>query len=142
MQITERHRPNLDILKQAATEISKAISEIDKHWVLKRFSCFSLVEDPRDLRMTVNMFLTSWLHYGSQCEWNIPGTNTVFPDAIRKPWSTDEGGNIIMPRRRKTSDGQDTKAPYEVLIQLVDKDMATMEAEKGGLTTYAERVIM
>lgn len=74
---------------------------------------------------------------GSRAKWCIPGTNTAVSDAVRKPWSTDEGGNIVLPRRGGGGD-----APFEVLIQLVDEDMVRLEGMEGGLMEWVERVVM
>jgi hypothetical protein len=46
---------------------------------------------------------------------------------------------MILPRRRTIVDGQE--APYEILVRLATEDMQRLEAESGGLRSWAQRVI-
>lgn len=46
---------------------------------------------------------------------------------------------MILPRRRAVVDGEE--APYELLVRLATEDMERLEAEPGGLRSWAERVV-
>ncbi|OCL13701.1 hypothetical protein AOQ84DRAFT_412899 [Glonium stellatum] len=133
-------------LAPAAQAIRRAVSVVDDTWVRTRLAFFASLEDVRGLRPNINfsfgsdIMLTSWREFGADLDWSIPGTASRQPEFIRKPFSAEDGGNIIMPRRRLIRDGEE-EAPYEVLMQLAKLDMDALMAEEGGLMSWAIRSV-
>jgi hypothetical protein len=81
------------------------------------------------------MYITSWLHFGADNEWKIPGTTSSRPEFIRRTLGKSDGGVIFLPRRHVED------APYEVLVPLAKVDMDRLVKEKGGLADWAERIV-
>ncbi|KAF2742570.1 trichothecene 3-O-acetyltransferas-like protein [Sporormia fimetaria CBS 119925] len=130
----------------AALEVRKTVDGIDKAWVERHLAFFKSkipildAEPALKFRFGPDAYLTSWLHFGADIKWNIPGTTSPSPDFIRR--TTDnksDGGTIILPRRKGGPDGKE--APFEVLVRLADEDMQRLEADKGGLRSWSEYVI-
>jgi trichothecene 3-O-acetyltransferase len=127
-------------------EINRTISEVDNAWVLRNLAYFKDKECTRDtepalgFRFGPDLYITSWLNFGADNIWNIPGTTSERPEYIRR--ATDrrsDGGVIILPRRRAVIDDQE--APYEILVRLASEDMQRLEEEEGGLCSWTERVV-
>ncbi|KAF2185590.1 hypothetical protein K469DRAFT_726702 [Zopfia rhizophila CBS 207.26] len=121
--------------------INTSISNVDNEWVKDHLSFFSTVPKFDDVSLGLHfsfgtdLFITSWMNFGAEHEWDIPGTTSRKPEFIRKPHSAEDGGVLIMPRRYEED------APYEVLIQLANEDMARLLNEVGGLTEWADKVV-
>lgn len=91
-------------------------------------------------RFGPDIYITSWMNFGADWNWGIPGTTSHKPEFLRKVKErSSDGGIIILPRRREV-DGEVEK-PYEVLIRLATEDMDRLENEEGGLKSWAERVV-
>ena len=122
-----------------------AIQEVDASWVRKRLSLLASPEDVRLIALSLryshgpDMYLTNWAHFGADAEFSIPGATTSKPEWIRKTWSKEDGGNIVLPRRKgRRLDG--SEEPWEVLVQLNIEDMERLCA-RDQLAGWAERVI-
>lgn len=71
------------------------------------------------------------------------GMGLGLPDFVRKPWSRDAGGCIILPRDRRRSllenGGGGGGGGLEVLVQLKTEDMETLMRD-GQFMGYVDRV--
>ncbi|KAF2471714.1 trichothecene 3-O-acetyltransferas-like protein [Lindgomyces ingoldianus] len=125
--------------------VNASISGVDNEWVNRHLAFFNAQENLSEIKLALrfkfasDMFITSWMNFGAEHEWCIPGAATRSPEFIRKPHSVEDGGIIIMPRRRGVFDG--IEAPYEVLVQLAGDDMERLLNEEGGLATWAEHIV-
>lgn len=119
-------------LAPVALNISQSISSVNFDWFRARLSYYSrtpnLATHSLNLNLTngPDLFITSWMHMGADCEWGIPGTmkndgevssRCGKPTAIRKPHCASEGGIIILPRRKVEAD------EFEVLVCLEEVEM-------------------
>ncbi|ORY05574.1 transferase family-domain-containing protein [Clohesyomyces aquaticus] len=125
--------------------VNSTISGVDNEWVECHLRFFAAQENIGKVDLALrfsfasDMFITSWMNFGAEHEWCIPGTATAAPEFIRKPHSVEDGGIIIMPRRRGVVDG--FEAPYEVLVQLAGEDMDRLLAEEEGLKKWADQIV-
>jgi len=74
--------------------------------------------DCQDLRFAngPDMYITDWRRIGVDNEWDVPGTSSSKPVAIRRACWKGEGGIVVLPRRR--GDGAD----WEVMVSLGEGD--------------------
>lgn len=92
-----------------------------------------------------DIYITSWLNFGADFRWGIPGTDldeaslAGRPEFIRRSYGPGDGGMIFLPRRRQPVNG--TEAPFEILVRLAEEDMQRVLGEGNGLTSWAEAVI-
>lgn len=129
-------------LAPTALSITHTLSSITLGWLKNRMSLFSQTPNSYQLSMDVHipdgpdLFVTSWIHLGADCAWNIPGTTSQIPNAIRKPQSGAEGSIHIMPR----STASDESRPFELLLCLEEVEMCKVVngLQKEG---WVERVI-
>lgn len=117
----------------------------------QHLSFFKSIEEIEDtecalgLRFGLDIYITSWMNFGGDVEWGIPGTDLSVaglhgrPESIRRTYGPSDGGMMIMPRRRHTVNGEE--APYEVMVRLAEVDMNTLLNEPGGLSSWADRII-
>ena len=71
------------------------------------------------------------------------GMGLGLPDFLRKPWSRDAGGCIILPRDERRTDagiGGTREGGLEVLVQLRTEDMQRLMAD-GEFMANVGRVI-
>jgi Transferase family len=68
------------------------------------------------------------------------GMGLGLPDYVRKPWSRDAGGCIILPRDRRRRDGGRGEPGLEVLVQLKTVDMERLMKDRRFMACV-ERVI-
>ena len=132
-------------------EIKRVINKVDNDWVLRHLSFFASIDEIKDtecalgFRFGLDMYITSWMNFGGDIEWGIPGTDLTAsglhgrPDYIRRTYGPSDGGMMVMPRRRHLVNGED--APYEVMVRLATVDMERLLNEPDGLASWAERVI-
>ncbi|KAK8233896.1 transferase family-domain-containing protein [Phyllosticta capitalensis] len=134
-----------DLLKiatvaKAALNIRAAIQEVDKDYAQQRLDLWASLQDPsstlhafwRALDMPdTGIFLSSWVNFGADVDFAIPGTTTGCAQYVRKPWSASEGACNILPRKGGTKGDAD----WEVLVQLSVEDMERLcvETEFGRL---------
>lgn len=131
--------------------IRQTITKVDNEWVSQHLEFFKSVDTITDtelglaFRFGMDMYVTSWMNFGADLQWGIPGTdldeNSLGgrPEFIRRSFGVSDGGMMIMPRRRHLVHGKD--APYEVMVRLAKVDMDRLLQEKDGLSSWAERVL-
>jgi hypothetical protein len=119
--------------------------------VLKHLGFFKSVHTITDtesglgFRFGMDIYITSWMNFGADLQWGIPGTDLEEqslggrPEFIRRSYGVADGGMMIMPRRRHKTNG--VEAPYEVMVRLAKVDMERLLQEKGGLSEWAERIL-
>ncbi|KAF4539268.1 Trichothecene 3-o-acetyltransferase [Lasiodiplodia theobromae] len=132
-------------LARAALAIRRAISAVDGDFVQHRVEAWSGLDDPRQLLATLGakmdlretgVFVTSWVGFGADVEWSIPGVagaeqqQGVKAACVRKPWCEGEGGVNVMPRRGGTRGGEED---WEVLVRLGERDMERFLEMLGGV---------
>jgi hypothetical protein len=129
-----------------ALSINRTISQVDDAWVWRHLAFFKSRTPIKDtepelkFRFGPDLYITSWMNFGADHIWNIPGTASGRPEYIRRTSERNaDGGMTILPRRREIVDGKE--APYEMLVRLATEDMQRLEAEPSGLRSWAERVI-
>lgn len=128
-----------------ALEINRVIRLCENDWVLRHLAFFKAktpiadTEPAIKFRFGPDIYITSWMNFGADHKWNIPGTTMEQPEFIRRPTNPSDGGIIILPRRRALVDGKE--APYEIMIRLATEDMQRLESEEGGLSSWAERIV-
>lgn len=130
----------------AIKEINRTISSVNNTWVQRHLGYFASNKKITNTEIKLrfhrgpDLYITSWMYFGAEFEWDIPGTASRSPEYIRRTHSPSDGGMIIMPRKRTVrEDG--SEAPYEVLIRLASEDMERLLAEEGGLASWADRII-
>ena len=129
----------------AIQEIIRTISSVDNTWVQRQLGYFLSVKSVMNTENTLrvywgpDMYITSWVDFGAEHSWGIPGTMSNVPEFIRRTYSASDGGMIILPRKREIIEG--IEAPYEVLVRLAREDMARLLTEEGGLAGWAERIV-
>jgi hypothetical protein len=108
-----------------ALQISASIGSINKEWVLDRFAeqvHYSVPDTAGTMyEKGPDLYITSWLQLGADCEWRIPGTTSSKPTAIRRAAWKSEGGIVVLPRRNQGD------APFEVLVSLTEDDVKGLE---------------
>ncbi|KAF1848112.1 uncharacterized protein K460DRAFT_276289 [Cucurbitaria berberidis CBS 394.84] len=120
---------NAQHLAPFAQCISHSLQSIDRAWVTNRLAYIASSAPPlidtHELTFSngPDLYITSWEHMGADCEWDIPGTGSAKPTALRRAAWVSEGGIVVLPRQ------QDGDAPYEVLVSLAEEDM--MRLQKG-----------
>lgn len=93
-------------LAPVALAILTKLDSIDLDWLKPRLKLFSQTPNSWQLRADADekngpdLFVTSWMHIGTNCTWGIPGTTTEGPVAIRKPQAHIEGTIHILPKVR------------------------------------------
>lgn len=136
---------------RAISEIRRTIAKVDNEWVTKHIGFFKSIDQVKDtecalgFRFGMDIYITSWMNFGAELQWGIPGTDLDEGsldgrvDFVRRSFGPSDGGMMIMPRRRALVKGEE--APYEVMVRLATVDMNRLLEEEGGLSSWAERVI-
>lgn len=112
-------------LSIVASTIANRLRSVTLEWLKPRLSLLSRTSDSWQLRNDADvsngadLFVTSWMHIGTGCAWNIPGTTSEGPIAFRKPQSHTEGLMHILPKLRM-EDGSPT---LEVLVCLEESEL-------------------
>jgi hypothetical protein len=131
--------------------IKGTIAGVNNEWIDRHLSFFKSIEQIEDtecalaLNFGSDIYITSWLNFGADYHWGIPGTdlgkNSLDgrPEFIRRAYGPGDGGMIFLPRRRELVNG--TEAPFEILVRLAEEDMDRVLSEKGGLCSWAEAVV-
>lgn len=132
--------------------IKSTILGVDNHWIARHLTFFKSIEQITDtecalgLRFGADIYITSWLNFGADLRWGIPGTDLREkflggrPEFIRRSYGPGDGGMIFLPRRRHLSD-DGIEAPFEVLVRLASEDMGRVLREEGGLSSWADAVV-
>lgn len=132
-------------------EIQRTISKVNNDWAENHMAFMQSIKHIKDtecalgFRFGWDIYITSWLNFGADLQWNIPGTDlnkdslNGRADFIRRAYLPSDGGIMVMPRRRSKVNG--VEAPYEVIVRLAEVDMNALLNEEGGLRDWAQNVI-
>jgi hypothetical protein len=97
------------------------------------------------LKFGSDIYISSWINFGADISWGIPGTDLAKdslagrPEFIRRSYGPGDGGMIFLPRRRHTA--HQKEAPFEILVRLAEEDMTRVLDEEGGLSSWADAVV-
>jgi trichothecene 3-O-acetyltransferase len=133
---------NVDRLSSVAKKIAETLSSTTLDWLKPRLSLFARTPNPHHLGLDVDimngpdLFVTSWMHIGTDCVWNIPGITGSSPKAIRKPQSKVEGNIHILPRMKLLRE----YAPFEVMVCLEKGEMNRLETSLSD-EGWIERIV-
>jgi hypothetical protein len=132
-------------------KIKSTIAGVTNDWISRQLAFFQSIERIRDtecalaLRFGSDIYITSWLNFGADLRWGIPGTDLGTesldgrPEFIRRLHNPSDGGMMFLPRRRKLVNGGE--AAFEILVRLAQEDMDRVLNEAGGLQSWADTVI-
>ncbi|KAL6170802.1 hypothetical protein ACJQWK_03761 [Exserohilum turcicum] len=132
-------------------EIQRTIQGVDDKWVTRHLNFFKTVDQITDTEVSLalnfgsDMYISSWLNFGADLSWGIPGTDqgkqslAGRPEFIRRTYGPSDGGMIFLPRRRQPVNQEE--APFEILVRLAEEDMTRVLNEEGGLRSWADAVI-
>ncbi|KAF2447742.1 hypothetical protein P171DRAFT_518795 [Karstenula rhodostoma CBS 690.94] len=129
-------------LAPVALVIAEKLASVTLDWLKPRLNLFSRTPNAWQLRSdsdAVNgpdLFVTSWMHIGTDCRWDIPGTTSEGPIAMRKPQSHVEGLIHILPKVRI----ENGFPAVEVLVCLEEWEMERVVRRLEG-ERWAVRVI-
>ncbi|KAK7517771.1 transferase family-domain-containing protein [Phyllosticta citriasiana] len=144
----EEHRSGVStvaVIANAALNIRNTVQAVDKAFTQQRLDLWSSLQDPsstlhafwRALDMAeAGIFLSSWVSFGADVDFGIPGTTTGRAQWIRKTRSASEGACNILPRKLGTKGDAD----WEVLVQLRIEDMERL-CEETELGRLAKKVV-
>jgi hypothetical protein len=136
----------VDVVK----EIRKTVHNADPQWVSRQLAFFKSIDQIGDtecalgFRFGRDIYVTSWMNFSADLQWNIPGTDLNEQslhgraEFIRRWHNPSDGGMMIMPRRRVLVNGKE--APYEILVRLAKVDLDTLKQEEGGLNEWYESI--
>lgn len=140
-------RTIIDVIRK----IKSTILGVDNDWISRHLAFFKSIERITDtecalaLSFGADIYITSWLNFGADLRWGIPGTDLAEkslngrPEFIRRSYGPGDGGIIFLPRRRQPMNG--TEAPFEILVRLAEEDMDRVLKEEGGLSSWADAAI-
>lgn len=149
--LTAEDRVTRSTIIDVIRRIKNTILSVDNDWISRHLAFFKSIERITDtecalgLRFGPDIYITSWLNFGADLRWGIPGTDLREeslggrPEFIRRSYGPGDGGMIFLPRRRQVSDG--VEAPFEVLVRLADEDMDRVLKEEGGLRSWTNAVV-
>ncbi|KAF1940952.1 trichothecene 3-O-acetyltransferas-like protein [Clathrospora elynae] len=150
-ELTAEHRVTTQTIIQVIRKIKSTILDVNNDWVFRHLAFFKSIKRITDtecalaLKFGADIYITSWLNFGADLRWGIPGTDlgkdslAGRPEFIRRSYGPGDGGMIFLPRRRKMAN--DTEAPFEILVRLAEEDMHRVLNEEGGLKSWADAVI-
>lgn len=145
------HSVTQNTILQVIKKIKETILDVNNDWISRHLTFFRTIERITDTECALaltfgsDIYITSWLNFGADLRWGIPGTDLDSgsldgrPEFIRRSYGPGDGGMIFLPRRREPTNG--TEAPFEVLVRLADEDMDRVLNEQGGLSSWADAVI-
>lgn len=131
--------------------MKNTILDVNNDWISRHLTFFKSIEQITDTECALaltfgsDIYITSWLNFGADLCWGIPGTDNGKdslagrPEFIRRSYGPGDGGMIFLPRRRQPVDG--AEAPFEILVRLAEEDMERVLSEEGGLSTWADAII-
>ncbi|KAI8934321.1 hypothetical protein NX059_009058 [Plenodomus lindquistii] len=149
--LTAEHRVTQSTIINVIRKIKATILGVDNDWISRHLTFFKSIERITDtecalaLSFGADIYITSWLNFGADLRWGIPGTDlgektlNGRPEFIRRSYGPGDGGMIFLPRRRQPSAG--VEAPFEVLVRLAEEDMDRVLKEKDGLSKWADAAI-
>jgi hypothetical protein len=150
-QLTHLRSVTEKTIVHVINKIKSTILDVDNDWISRHMSFFKSIERITDTEIALSvqfssdMYISSWLNFGADLCWGIPGTDlgkdsfAGRPEFIRRTYAPSDGGMIFLPRRRQTAN--DTEAPFEILVRLAQEDMMRLLNEEGGLMSWADVAI-
>ena len=132
-------------------KIKGTILGVNNDWINRHLTFFKSIKQITDTECALalsfgsDIYITSWLNFGADFHWGIPGTDlgkeslAGRPEFIRRSYGPGDGGMIFLPRRRQLTNG--VEAPFEILVRLNEEDMDRVLSEEGGLKDWADAVI-
>lgn len=106
LSFTPGDTPATADLAPTASLLADRLASITLAWLQPRLRLFSRTPHPYQLRSDSDaangpdLFVTSWMHIGTDCAWGIPGTKGGGPAAVRKPVAHVEGLVHVLPAVR------------------------------------------
>lgn len=95
---------SLRALARLTVRITNSLATVDQKAVLKQDVLAKKMSDPRQLILDIDahhaheLHFDTWRSLGDESSWNIPGTTTDRPDAIRRvPGGCSRPGAVILP---------------------------------------------
>ncbi|KAI4616902.1 hypothetical protein J4E83_006484 [Alternaria metachromatica] len=149
--LTKEDRVTKSTIINVINTIKSTILDVDDEWVNRHLTFFKSIEQITDtevalaLKFGSDIYISSWLNFGADISWGIPGTDlgkdslAGRPEFIRRSYGPGDGGMIFLPRRRQTANQEE--APFEILVRLAEEDMTRVLEEEGGLSSWADAVI-
>lgn len=140
-----------DTILHVIRKIKNTILDVNNDWITRHLTFFKSIKQITDTECALaltfgpDIYITSWLNFGADLHWGIPGTDlgetslAGRPEFIRRSYGPGDGGMIFLPRRRQPANG--VEAPFEVLVRLAEEDMGRVLNEEGGLKCWADAVI-
>ncbi|KAL6703240.1 hypothetical protein ACN47E_010102 [Coniothyrium glycines] len=148
---TAENRVTQDTIINVIRKVKNTILDVNNDWISRHLNFFKSIEQITDTECALaltfgsDIYITSWLNFGADFQWGIPGTdlddNSLAgrPEFIRRSYGPGDGGMIFLPRRRQLVNG--VEAPFEILVRLADEDMQRVLQEEAGLSSWAEAII-
>ncbi|KAF1849789.1 trichothecene 3-O-acetyltransferas-like protein [Cucurbitaria berberidis CBS 394.84] len=149
--LTAEDRVTQDTILHVIRKIKDTILAVNDDWITRHLTFFKSIKQITDTECALalsfgsDIYITSWLNFGADLHWGIPGTdldkNSLAgrPEFIRRSYGPGDGGMIFLPRRIQPA--KDVEAPFEVLVRLAEEDMDRLLNEEGGLKSWADAVI-
>ena len=149
-----QEHPDFNILTKLVKALRQSINDVSEAYVQDRLSFMSrmlpkchLIRWDFQNYFGPDFFCTSWVDFGADTEWGIPGTLSKHPTYLRKPYVPDDGSSVVLPRikgQRKNRDDKDSEwtvppGPYEVWIQLREDHLQKL-CGKNSLGYWADRI--
>ena len=118
-------------ITNVATEIHRAVKEIDDAFVRRRFQLARSLTDVRELTLNrnpddnIDLAFNTWARLGVDYGWSIPGVPAVAaaagvedltpgvraPDAVRRTWSGYVNGSCLVQPRKGSSNHNNSNTP-------------------------------
>ncbi|CAI9634526.1 unnamed protein product [Alternaria burnsii] len=149
--LTAENRVTKATIVNVINTIKSTILDVDDKWVNRHLTFFKSIEEITDTEVALaltfgsDIYISSWLNFGADLSWGIPGTDldkdslAGRPEFIRRSYGPGDGGMIFLPRRRQLV--HEEEAPFEILVRLADEDMTRVLNEESGLSCWADAII-
>lgn len=156
LKTTIKGHKDFNVLAKLVKTLRQSINNVNEAYIQDRLS-FMATMLPRCHLIKWNFrnyfgpdfFCTSWVDFGADTEWGIPGTLSKYPTYLRKPYVPDDGSSVVLPRIKgeKKNKGHKNElpewivppGPYEVWVQLREDHLQKL-CEKNGLGGWADRI--
>ena len=141
----------MSTIVRAIKKIQSTSQSVDDDWVSRHLKFFKSIDHITDTEVSLaltfgsDLYISSWLNFGADISWGIPGTDqgkqslAGRPEFIRRTYAPSDGGIIFLPRRRQPVNN--AEAPFEILVRLAEEDMTRVLDEEGGLRSWADAVL-
>ena len=148
-KVTVKDHKDFHMLTKLASILRKSINDVDTTYVQERLSFMANILPKAHLvrwnfrnYFGPDFFCTSWVNFGADTIWGIPGTLSKHPTSLRKPYCPDDGSSVVLPRRKEIPDksgkNRAVKPPYEIWVQLRQDHLENLCA-KDSLGGWADR---